>query len=135
MQILPCLPAGMAIFVLEMTGAAIVRWEAGGSVVMAVHGTFDGASAWALRNAMDESPARDFVIDLTHAAEAFEFAAGVIAAWARQWDRVKRVRFRPGAPEHLRLLAGYGLEIHDGDPSAFLPVGMPVPVPGSGASA
>ena len=73
-----------------MTGAAIVRWQAEGAVVLAVHGAFDGASAWALRVAMDESPERRFVVDLTHAVEACDFAASVLAAVGarappRQW--------------------------------------------------
>ena len=38
-----------------MTGAAIVRWQAGDALVLDVHGVFDGASAWALRVAMEES--------------------------------------------------------------------------------
>lgn len=94
-----------------MTGAAIVRWEAGDTVVLAVHGAFDGASAWALRIEMEQASARDFLVDLTHAVEACDFAAGVLASWARRWTRLKRVRFRPGDPEHARILAGHGLEV------------------------
>ncbi len=96
-----------------MTGAAIVRWEAGGAVVLAVHGAFDGASAWALRIEMEDSPGREFVVDLTHAEEACDFAAGVLASWARRWSRYKHVQFRPGTPEHARMLAGHGLEVLD----------------------
>ncbi len=103
---------------LAMTGAAIVRWEVGGTVVMAVHGAFDGAAAWALRIAMDDSRAREFVVDLTHAEEACDFAAGLLATWARRWRTVKRVRFRPGLPEHVRILSGHGLELADPDAAA-----------------
>jgi hypothetical protein len=113
-----------------VTGAAIVRWEAGGRVVLALHGAFDGASAWALRIAMDESPAREFLVDLSHAVEACDFAAGILASWARQWARVKKVRFRPGAAEHERLLAGHGLELDHGadlatEPELRLPFAWP----------
>jgi STAS domain-containing protein len=93
-----------------VTGACIVRWEASGTVVLAVHGAFDGASAWALRVAMDESPAREFVVDLAHSEEAFEFAAAILSSWARQWSRVKRVTFRAASAEHARILAAHGLE-------------------------
>lgn len=93
-----------------MTGAAIVRWETGRTVVLAVHGAFDGACAWALRIAMEESHASEFVIDLTHAEEAFDFAASLLAAWTRRWGRTKRVAFRPGTDAHARLLAGHGLD-------------------------
>lgn len=94
-----------------MPGAAIVRWKAGDSVVLAVHGAFDGASAWALRLAMEEAPGREFVIDLTHAEEACEFAAGVIAAWAQRCWREKHVRFRPGTAEQARMVSAYGFEL------------------------
>lgn len=102
-----------------MTGAAIVRREAGGSVFLGVHGAFDGASAWALRVAMDESEAIDFVVDLTYADEAFEFAACILANWVRAHRRERRVRVVPGAPEHARLLTGFGLEVVEED--ALLP--------------
>ncbi len=118
-----------------MPGAAIVRWEAREGVVLAVHGPFDGATAWSLRIEMEESPARAFIVDLTHAVDAFDFAASVLAWWARRWSRVKRVRFRPGTPEHARILAAHGLELVEGDapvPAGFVP---PVPAPGTGASA
>jgi hypothetical protein len=99
-----------------MTGAAIVRWEAGRTVVLAVHGAFDGASAWALRIEMEDSPAREFLVDLTHAVEACDFAAGVLASWSRRWSRLKHVRFRPGDAEHARILTGHGLEVvEDGE--------------------
>ncbi|HEX9049727.1 MAG TPA: hypothetical protein VF841_04275 [Anaeromyxobacter sp.] len=98
-----------------MTGAAIVRWKAGNAVVLAVHGAFDGASAWALRLAMEESPAREFLVDLTHAVEACDFAASLLASWARGRERLKRVRFRPGCAEHARILSGHGLELADGE--------------------
>jgi len=94
-----------------MTGAAIVRWQAGDAVVLAVHGCFDGASAWSLRIAMDESEACQFVVDLTLAEEACDFAAGILASWARQRWREKRVRFRPGDPMHARILLAHGLEL------------------------
>jgi hypothetical protein len=111
-----------------MTGAAIVRWESAGTVVLAVHGAFDGASAWALRHAMDESPARDFVVDLTQAVEACDFAAGLLAAWARARRNAKRVRFRPGAPEHQSLLAAHGLDVEDeGASDAEVPFDFPAP--------
>ena len=84
-----------------MTGAAIV---------LAVHGAFDGASAWALRNDMDETPDRDFVVDLTHTVEAWDFAAVVLAAWTRLHPG-QRLRFLPGAPEHVALLGAHGLEV------------------------
>ena len=121
-----------------MTGAAIVRWRAGDAVVLAVHGAFDGASAWALRLAMEESgAAREFVIDLTHAEEACEFAASVVSTWATRWRRHKRVRFRPGSPEHARLLAGFGLElVEDGaDTEPTLAFGLPSPASGAGPGA
>lgn len=107
--------------------------------MLAVHGAFDGASAWALRVGMEESPSREFVIDLTHAEEACEFAASLLAAWSQRWRRERRVRFRPGTPEHARLLAGYGLEIVDDGadtaPDLGLAPWLPSPKPGSGASA
>ena len=93
-----------------MTGAAIVRWESAGAIVLAVHGAFDGASAWALRNDMDEVPGRDFVVDLTHAVEACDFAAVVLAAWTRLHPG-QRLRFLPGAPEHVALLQSHGLDV------------------------
>lgn len=99
-----------------MTGGAIVRWREEGTVVLAVHGAFDGASAWALRHAMDEAPARRYVVDLTHAVEAWDFAASVLAAWWRERPRVA-LTFRPGAPEHVRLLVSFGLEL-EGPPAA-----------------
>ena len=101
-----------------MTGAAIVRWDAGSTVVLAVHGAFDGASAWALRLAMEESPARSFLVDLTHAIEACDFAASLVEAWARRWGRLKRVRFRPGSAEHARILSRHGLDLEDADGEA-----------------
>jgi hypothetical protein len=112
-----------------MTGAAIVRWESAEAVVLAVHGAFDGASAWTLRNDMDESPARDFVVDLTHAVEACDFAACLLAAWARARRRTKRIRFRAGTPEHAGLLAAHGLEVVDAETADALtvPLGFPVP--------
>lgn len=94
-----------------MTGGAIVRWMEGGAVVLAVHGAFDGASAWALRHAMDEAPAGRYVIDLEHAVEACDFAASLLAAWWRERGRVVPLTFRPGAPEHVRLLVSHGLEL------------------------
>src|SRR5512142_349339 len=98
-----------------MTGASIVRWQAGNAVVLAVHGAFDGASAWSLRLAMEESASREFLVDLTHAVEACDFAASLLASWARRWERLKRVRFRPGSGDHARILAGHGLELADAD--------------------
>ena len=99
----------------EMTGAAIIRCEAGDAIVLAVHGAFDGASAWALRLEMEASPADRFVVDLTHAEEACDFAAGILAAFARQRWRDKRIAFRPGSSEHARLLSGHGLAVLDED--------------------
>ena len=93
-----------------MSGAAIVRREAGESTVLAVHGCFDGASAWALRIAMDESDARDVIIDLAPAEEACEFAASLLASYISQRRRDLRVRFHPGTVEQARVLAGYGLD-------------------------
>jgi hypothetical protein len=117
-----------------MTGAAIVRWESAEAVVLAVHGAFDGASAWTLRNDMDESPARDFVIDLTHAVEACDFAAWVLATWARSRRSDKRLRFRPGAPEHETLLAAHGLEVLDPEAADAITVPLGFPLPWTGAS-
>jgi hypothetical protein len=109
-----------------MTGATIVRWESGEAVVLAVHGAFDGASAWSLRNEMDESSSRDFVVDLTHAVEACDFAACLLSAWAKAARYAKRVRFLPGAPEHVPLLAAHGLEIlDDADVDTLAPYGFP----------
>jgi hypothetical protein len=116
-----------------MTGAAIVRWESAGSVMLAVHGAFDGASAWALRHEMDETPARDFVIDLTQAVEACDFAASLLAAWARARRNAKRVRFKPGSPEHASLLAAHGLEVLDDDGTDALDPPFDFPVPWSPA--
>ncbi len=112
-----------------MTGAAIVRWESAGAVVLAVHGAFDGASAWTLRHDMDESPGAEFIVDLTHAVEACDFAASLLGAWSRQRRRSKRVRFRPGAPEHATLLVAYGLEMVEEDEgvASVLPYGFPTP--------
>jgi anti-anti-sigma regulatory factor len=120
-----------------MPGAAIVRWQAGDTVVLAVHGTFDGAAAWALRLAMEELPARRFVVDLTYVVEAFDFAASLVAAFARQRWRDKRIAFRPANPEHARLLAGYGLAVLgvDGDLGPSSPPGFPSPVSGPPAAA
>lgn len=86
-------------------------------MVLSVFGSFDGSSAWALRHEMDAGGDRDFVIDLSHADEACEFAAGVIASYARQRWRDRRIRFRPGDPAWARLLVGYGLEV-EGEPAA-----------------
>jgi hypothetical protein len=112
-----------------MTGAAIVRWESAEAVVLAVHGAFDGSSAWALRHDMDDSPARDFVVDLTHAVEACDFAAWLLATWARARRRTKRIRFRPGSPQHATLLAAHGLEVVDDETAEglTLPLGFPLP--------
>jgi hypothetical protein len=119
-----------------MTGASIVRWESGREVVLAVHGAFDGASAWSLRIAMDESAEKAFIIDLTHAEEAFEFAASLLSSWARQWTRVKRVRFRPGSLQHERLLVAYGLELAGAeDETDLTPADEDLwPLTGSGAT-
>lgn len=118
-----------------MTGASIVRWQAGTEVVLAVHGAFDGASAWALRLAMEESPAREFLVDLTHAVEACDFAAGLLASWARRWERLKRVRFVPGSTEHARVLAGHGLELADPEEPTSPALGWELGPPVTGASA
>lgn len=109
--------------------------------MLAVYGAFDGASAWALRIAIDETAAQDFVVDLTHAEEACEFAAGLLAAGVRRWGRLKRVRFRAASAEHARILAGHGLEIEAEEPAPDRALGIAVPAPGewplttSGASA
>jgi hypothetical protein len=100
-----------------MTGAVIVRWESAGATVLAVHGAFDGASAWALRNDMDDSPSREFVVDLTHAVEAFDFAAVVLASWARRRPD-QRLRFRAGTPAHVTLLRAHGLEVEGAEAAA-----------------
>jgi anti-anti-sigma regulatory factor len=129
-----------------MTGASIVRWEARDRIVLSVHGAFDGASAWALRLQMDECDADEFLVDLTHAEEACEFAASVLAAWARERRRVKRVAFRPGAPEHARLLHGFGLEVAEEvepvpalalslEPSPLSAPSVEAPLDGEGAAA
>jgi hypothetical protein len=119
-----------------MTGATIVRWESGEAVVLAVHGAFDGASAWSLRNEMDESSSRDFVIDLTHAVEACDFAACLLSAWARATRYAKRVRFLPGEPEHVPLLAAHGLEIlDDADLGTLAPYGFGSPRPAAPSGA
>ena len=98
-----------------MTGAAIIRCEAGDAIVLTVHGAFDGASAWALRLEMEASSADRFVVDLTHAEETCDFAAGILAAFARQRWRDKRIAFRPGSSAHARLLSGHGLDVMDDD--------------------
>jgi hypothetical protein len=120
-----------------MTGAAIVRWKAGDAIVLAVHGAFDGSSAWALRIAMDDSPAERFVVDLTHAVEAWEFAASILAQFARQRWRDKQISFIPGTPEHARLLAGHGLDVVEDESSLNLPVAVAgwTAAEGSGATA
>jgi anti-anti-sigma regulatory factor len=120
-----------------MTGAAIVRWKAGDAVVLAVHGAFDGASAWTLRLQMEEAGAERFVVDLTHAVEACDFAASILAQFARQRWRDKRISFVPGNPEHARLLSGYGLEIVDDEAELGLPVEVEgwTAAEGSGATA
>jgi hypothetical protein len=112
-----------------MPGAAIVRWESAGSVLLAVHGAFDGSSAWALRNEMDESPATEFVVDLTQAVEACDFAACLLAAWARGQRHAKRVRFKPGSRQHAALLTAHGLELieDDGLAPADAPFDLPLP--------
>jgi hypothetical protein len=119
-----------------MTGAAIVRWESAGGTVLAVHGAFDGASAWALRNDMDESAATEFVVDLTHAVETCDFAAALLAAWARQ-QPVRSLRFRPGSHEHVRLLRAHGLDVvaDDADLAPTLAFPASRPATGSGALA
>lgn len=98
--------------------------------MLALHGAFDGASAWALRIEMEESRARDFLVDLTHVVEAYDFAAAVLASWAARWARVKRVRFRPGTPAHARLLAAHGLELAD---EGAAPMGFPPPWSAAGS--
>ena len=100
-----------------------MRWQEEGAVVLAVHGAFDGASAWALRHAMDAAPARRYVVDLSNVVEACEFAAAVLASWWRERRRAVALTFRPGAPEHVRMLASYGLELEPAraaPPSALL---------------
>jgi anti-anti-sigma regulatory factor len=108
-----------------MTGAAIVRWQSGDAVVLAVHGAFDGASAWALRLAMEESEAARYVVDLTHAVEACEFAASILATFVQQSRRMKRVAFLPGDEGHARLLAGFGLELIEDEVDAGVPLLRP----------
>jgi hypothetical protein len=119
-----------------MTGAAIVRWESAEATVLAVHGAFDGASAWALRNDMDEAVAREFVVDLTHAVEACDFAAALLASWLRQRPG-RRLRFRPGAVEHVKLLRAHGLEVvaEDADLGPTLAFPLPRSISASGAVA
>src|SRR5690242_16420996 len=116
-----------------MTGASIVRWEARDRIVLSVHGAFDGASAWALRLEMDGCAACEFLVDLTHAEEACDFAASVLAAWTRERRRIKRVSFLPGAPEHARLLHAFGLdveeEVEDLDAVPLLPRHVPLEAP------
>ncbi|BDG06636.1 hypothetical protein [Anaeromyxobacter oryzae] len=112
-----------------MTGAAIVRREADDAIVLAVYGAFDGSSAWALRLEMDESRAHDFIVDLTHAEEACDFAACLLAAWAREHRREKRVRFRPGEPDHVRLLVGFGLEVLEDEDRTWATVEVPATGP------
>lgn len=104
--------------------------------MLAVHGAFDGASAWALRNDMDESSARDFVVDLTHVVEACDFAAVLLSAWARQRPG-RRLRFRPGSRDHVRLLRAHGLELvaDDADLAPTLAFPPPGPAAASGALA
>jgi anti-anti-sigma regulatory factor len=87
--------------------------EVGGALVLALHGSFDGASAWALRVEMDERGAADVIVDLAGAEEACEFAACVLASYARQHRRSRRIRCRVTSPALARLLAGYGLELCD----------------------
>lgn len=93
--------------------------------MLAVHGAFDGASAWALRVAMEESESARYVVDLTHAVEAFEFAASILATFVRQSQRTKRVAFLPGTHEHARLLAGFGLEVVEDEAAAGIPIALP----------
>ncbi|MGC3998988.1 MAG: hypothetical protein QM767_16705 [Anaeromyxobacter sp.] len=93
-----------------MTGAAIIRREAQGTTVLAVHGAFDGCAAWALRLEMDACGPGDFVVDLTQADEACEFAACLLASYAQGCRRERRIRFVPGAPDQARLLAAFNLE-------------------------
>ena len=116
-----------------MTGAAIVRWESAEATVLAVHGAFDGASAWALRNDMDESAGSDFVVDLTHAVEACDFAAALLASWLGRRPG-RRLRFRPGADEHVKLLRAHGLDVlaPDADlgPTLAFPHPRAAPLPG-----
>jgi hypothetical protein len=116
-----------------MTGAAIVRREAEDVVVLAVHGSFDGAAAWALRIEMDQTSAREFVIDLTHAEEACEFAACLLERWTRERRLEKRVRFLPGEPEHARLLSAWGLEPCIEAPALAHAVDIGVPLAAAGA--
>ena len=115
-----------------MTGAAIVRSESAGAVVLEVHGAFDGASAWALCNDMDESSCREFVVDLSHAVEACDFAAALLASWARlRPDR--SLRFRAGTPAQVTLLRAHGLEVAGGagaSPAVAAPPSRPAGVRG-----
>ncbi|ABC81554.1 hypothetical protein Adeh_1781 [Anaeromyxobacter dehalogenans 2CP-C] len=67
---------------------------------------------------MDESAADAFVIDLAHAEEACEFAACVLAGWVREHRREKRVRFRAATRDQARLLAAFGLDLDEGEPTA-----------------
>lgn len=117
-----------------MTGAAIVRWESAEGTVLAIHGAFDGASAWALRHEMDEAASRDFVVDLTHAVEACDFAAALLAAWVRQRP-AKRLSFRPGTDDHAKLLRAHALEVlaegTDLAPTLAFPHPRSAPAPGA----
>jgi hypothetical protein len=113
-----------------MTGAAIVRWWEGEALVLSVHGALDGASAWALRHEMDGAGAREVVIDLAGAEEACDFAAGLLAAWARG----RSLRFRGAASLHARLLRAHGLEVDDlgDDDGAAGKHGVPPPARAGG---
>jgi hypothetical protein len=104
-----------------MTGAAIVRRSDGAAEVLTVYGAFDGASAWALRVQMDDSAAQAFVIDLAHAEEACEFAACILAGWAREHRREKQVRFRAATGDQARLLAAFGLELDEAEGATVEP--------------
>lgn len=119
-----------------MTGAAVVRWESGGATVLAVHGAFDGASAWTLRHEMDEGAGPEFVVDLTHAVEACDFAAAILAAWSRQRPD-RHLSFRPGAPDHARILRAHGLEVLSDEADLAPTLAFPPPrsLPVSGAVA
>jgi hypothetical protein len=74
---------------------------------------------------MEESGAARYVVDLTHAVEAFEFAASILATFVRQSQRTKSITFLPGTQEHARLLVGFGLDVIEDEAAADVSIALP----------
>lgn len=74
----------------------------GDSVIFAVDGVFDGASAWDLRHAIEavETSAKEVVVDFTRVREFYDFGVAVLAHTLAQ------------RPKHQPPVALRGLRTH-----------------------